>query len=94
MSLPLTSAEIESLTSIIKSKDHLCRNICNVVFSNLRTFKLNSGKYEHSVQVEITVNTANLLENARSYIYHHLGKDTWTLRDGTAISLIRIHQKR
>ena len=88
------SSEISALSSILKSKEHLCRNISYVNFFNLQTFRLNSGKYEHSIQVEIDVNTANLWESGRSYIFHHLGKDTWSLKDGVTISLIRIHQKR
>ena len=89
-----TSSDVGALSSILKCKDHLCRNISYVNFSALGTQQLNSGKFEHSLQVEIDVNTANLWENPRSYIFHHLGRDRWTLRDGSSINLIRIHQKR
>ena len=89
-----TEADIGTLASILKCKDHLCRNILNTTYNHLRTYQLNSGKYEHSLQWEIIVKTANLWENARSYIHHHLGRDTWNSRDGTSISLVRIHMKR
>ena len=89
----VSSVEISALRSILKSKDHLCRNINYVNFRNPQTFRLNTGRYEHSVQVELDVNTANLWESGRSYIFHHLGKDTWSLEDGATISMIRIHQR-
>ena len=83
-----------ALSNILKSKDHLCRNISNVNFRNLQTYRVRAGKFDHSIQLELSVNTANLWESGKSYIYHHLGKDIWTLNDGTAISIVRIHQKR
>jgi hypothetical protein len=90
----VTSTEINTLTSIIKSKDHLNRNIKFIDYRLIGTQHLGSGKFNHSLQVEMDVDTLNLWENDRSYLHHHLGKDTWTLQDGTFISLIRIHQKR
>ena len=91
----VTENEIGALSSVLRSKDHLCRNIKYIDNRNIRTTYLgNPGKYEHSLQVEVDVDTTNLWENARSYLYHHLGKDSWTLGDGTNICLIRIHQKR
>ena len=90
----VTTANIGDLSYILKSKDHLCRNISYLNFQNFRTFRLNNGNYEHSVQIEIGVRTGNLWESARSYIFHHLGRDTWTLNDGARISMIRIHQRR
>ena len=91
----VTEAEIGALSSVLRSKDHLCRNIKYIDYRNIRTTYLeNLRKYEHSLQVEMDVDTANLWENARSYLYHHLGKDSWTLGDETNMSLIRIHQKR
>ena len=90
----VTSADIGALSSILKSKDHLCRNISYLNYGNLRAFRLDNGNYEHSVQIEIDVKTSNLWESARSYIFHHLGRDVWTLNDDARISMIRIHQKR
>ena len=91
----VTETEIGALSSVLRSKDHLCRNIKYLDYRNIRTTYLeNLRKYEHSLQVEIDIDTANLWENARSYLYHHLGKDSWTLGDETNMSLIRIHQKR
>ena len=90
----ISSVEVSALSNILKSKDHLCRNITNINFRNTQAYRTHSGKYEHSVQIEIAVNTVNLWESGRSYIYHHLGKDIWTLNDGTTISIVRIHQKR
>ena len=90
----ISTIEASALSNILKSKDHLCRNIVNINFRNSQAYRTHSGKYEHSVQIEVSVDTRNLWESGRSYIYHHLGKDTWTLSDGTTISFVRIHQKR
>ena len=40
-----TEADIGTLASILKCKDHLCRNILNTTYNHLRTYQLNSGKY-------------------------------------------------
>ena len=90
----VTEKEVRALSSIIQSKDHLLRNIKYIDYRLIRTTQIDYGKYEHSLGVELDVDTTNLWENARSYLYHHLGRDTWTLGDHTNISLIRIHQKR
>ena len=90
----VSSDDIESISRILKSKDHLCRNVGNVSFRLIRSERLRSGYFEHQVETKMIVNQSNLWEPARSYLYHHLGRDTWTLRDNTNISIRRIHVKR
>ena len=90
----ISTVEVSALSNILRSKDHLCRNITRVNFGNIQTYRDHRGKFEHSIYLELDVNTANLWESGRSYIYHHLGRDTWTLNAGTTISLVRIHQMR
>ena len=90
----VTPENISALSSILKNKDHLCRNISYLNYRSHGTLRLSNGNYEHSVQIEMDVKTGNLWESARSYIYHHLGRDVWTLNDGPSISILRIHQKR
>ena len=89
----VTDSDINYLLRIIRSKEHLNQNIISVDLGSVQSFKENSSKFEHKVQLMVHVKTINLWENSRSYIYHHSGKDIWTLRDGTEVSLRRIHQK-
>ena len=85
--------KLYALQNIIRSKEHLARNILSVNVGSVQTFQLQCGKFKHLVYITIHVNKANLWEGSRSYIFHHLGRDTWTMRDGTEISLRRIHLK-
>ena len=90
----VTESDIDYLLRIIKSKEHLNHNIISVELGSVRSYKEKGDKFEHEVQVMIKVKTVNLWESSRSYLYHHLGKDIWNLRDGTDICLRRIHHKR
>lgn len=56
----ISTVEFSALSNILKSKDHLCRNISNVNFRNLQTYRVRAGKFDHSIQLELSVNTANL----------------------------------
>ena len=90
----VTPAQYQGLRNIIFSKDHLCKNVLCINYGGFRAFRQNSGKYELLVQVVIEVKTTNLWESPRSYLFHHLGRDTWSFNDGTTMQLVRIHQKR
>ena len=89
----VSEAEINALQTIIRSKEHLKRNIISVNLGSIQSYGPRDGKFEHLIQIVINVNTGALWEGSRSYIYHHLGRDVWTMGDGTQISLKRIHQK-
>ena len=89
----VTEEDVETMNRIIKSKDHLCRNVGNIFYRLNYSEKLRSGHFEHRVQAEIIVMQSNLWEPAKNYIRHHLGRDEWKLRDGTTVSLRRIHEK-
>ena len=84
----------QGLRSIFSSKDHLCKNLASIYYRGFNSYKQSSGKYEHFLQIVFDVRTAYLWENPRSYLFHHLGRNTWTLNDGTTIQFVRIHQKR
>ena len=88
----LTDEEFRSLTKILRNKDHLINNIANIEYSHLSTKELR-GKFKHTVGLVIFVKTCNLWEGARNYLWKHIGRDTWTLRNGTEINIVRIHQK-
>ena len=84
--------EIESLYRFITSKDHLQRNIKNIKMNYLST-KYIRNSFEHLVEVKLIVNTDQLWESPRNYIWKHLGNDSvWTRGNGTEIRLTRIHQ--
>ena len=89
----VTDNEVKALHEIIRSKEHLNRNVFSVSFESVQSYQLRSGKFEHTVQTVIHVKTASLRENTRSYIFHHLGRDAWNLRDGSEVRLKRIHMK-
>jgi len=88
----LTEEEFSSLAKIIQSKDHLVNNIANIEYSYLSTKEFRT-KFKHTVGLVIFVKTCNLWEGARSYIWKHLGRDTWSLNNGSEINFLRIHQK-
>ena len=83
-----------SISEIIHCKDHLRRNIQKVQFADIRNRPMRDrNRFMHEVDILINVNKSNLWEPARSYLWKNLGSSSWTLHDGTEVSLIRIHQK-
>ena len=88
----VTDVEINALNCILKSRDHLVRNIRGVESGACQSVRDKDNGYRHLLPLVFTVDTTHLWENSRSYVYHHLGRDTWT-KDGTEIRLIRIHRK-
>jgi len=88
----VTEVEINALNCILKSRDHLVRNIRGVESGACQSVRDKDNGYRHLLPLVFTVDTTHLWENSRSYVYHHLGRDTWT-KDGTEIRLIRIHRK-
>ena len=88
----LADEELDSLRRFLTCKDHLMRNIAHIEFNHLSSRELRS-RFKHIIDVKIHVKTANLWEGARSYIWRHIGNDTWTRTNGTRIELVKIHQK-
>ena len=84
---------LDSISQIIDSKEHLQRNIENFNFGNISTWELVDYKFKHQIQILLKVKTGTLSESARSYLWRHLGTSTWTLQDGTEVTLVRIHQR-
>ena len=89
----LQQEEMESFSRCVKSIDHLARNITGIRVEGHCTQKSQNNRFEHAVQIVIGVKTDNLWECARNYLCKHLGRDKWDRRNGSTISLIRIHQK-
>ena len=88
----ITNDDINSVFKILTNRDHLAQNIVNIEYTNVSTREFRE-KFKHSVGIVISVKTCNLWEGARSYIYRHTGRDTWTLRNGSVVNIARIHQK-
>ena len=89
----ITKEEGNLLVSILKSKDHLRRNLKGVLYGTCTTNRNQEGGYKHFWTITIDVEASHLWENARSYVYHHLGRQSWKLGDGTEVRLTRIHSK-
>ena len=89
----LNQEEFQSLGRFATSADHLARNILRVIIDRHDSRSAADGKFVHSAQVRIHVRTDRLWESPRSYVWKHLGQDTWDRGNGTRITLRRIHQK-
>ena len=90
----VTQDEIKSLVGILKGKEHLRRNVGRIArYDYCKTNKDEYGTFTHTMPLVLDVDVSHLWENPRSYIYHHLGRDSWKLSNGTTVKLSRIHQK-
>ena len=81
-----------SLLRFIGSKEHLKKNIAGVRKCYSKS-SANGSKFKHIIGLEIIVNTEALWETPRSYLFRHVGQDTWERGNGSSITLTRIHQK-
>ena len=52
----VTEEDVETMNRIIKSKDHLCRNVGNIFYRLNYLENLRAGHFEHRLQAEIIVN--------------------------------------
>ena len=89
----LNQDEFQSLGRFATSSEHLARNIVRVIIDRHDSRSAADGKFVHSAQVRIHVRTNRLWESPRSYVWKHLGQDTWDRGNGTRITIRRIHQK-
>ena len=89
----LMNDEVDSLVRFLTNKEHLSRNICNIEYSHLSSREVSTSKYKHTVGLKIQVRAGNLWEGPRSYLWKHIGQDTWSRGNGTSINVVRIHQK-
>ena len=90
----LSSEDLRGVKGIIHRYEHLKLNVKNVDFGDYRTYRSSTNdRYDHSLWVILTVNTIKLWENARSYIWKHLGRNEWKIGDETQLTMNRIHVK-
>ena len=91
----VTWKNFDSVSQIIDSKEHLRQNIEHFEFGNMSSSDIDNRQFKHQIQAVLKVKTYQLWESPRSYLWRHLGKNsTWTLEDGTEVSIIRIHQRQ
>ena len=83
---------VSMVGEIIGCKDHLKRNIIDIKFGKSRSWFENVG-YTHEIPAVLLVDTRSLWESSRTYIWRHLGNDSWSLKDGTMVSFSQIHHK-
>ena len=90
----VTQDEIKFLVGILKGKEHLRRNIGRIAwYDYCKTEKDEYGTFIHTMPLVLDVDVSHLWENTRSYIYHHPGRDSWKLSNGTTVNFSMIHQK-
>ena len=85
--------ELDSMVRFITSKEHLRSNIQNIEYTNISSREFRNNRFKHIVGLKILVKTAALWETPRSYIWRHVGNDTWTRGNGSSINIVKIHQK-
>ena len=85
--------ELDSLVRFVTSKEHLRNNIKNIEYVHMSTREFRNNKFKHIVELKLSVRTSSLWESPRSYIWRHIGRDTWTRGNGTSINVTKIHQK-
>ena len=89
----LVQEELESLVRFVTSKEHLRINIENIEYIHMSTREFRNNKFKHIVELKLSVRTSSLWESPRSYIWRHIGRDTWTRGNGASINVTKIHQK-
>ena len=85
--------ELDSVVRFITDKDHMKKNISHIEWKHISTRINEDSSFQHIIGVTLTVKTSNLWETPRSYIYRHIGQDSWHRGNGSKITIRRIHQK-
>ena len=83
--------EWNSILRFITNKDHLKKNVTNVEYCQSSSKDQGNTCFMHSVLLKILVKTEPLWESPRSYLWKHVGQDTWERGNGSSIMLTKIH---
>ena len=89
----MTQSDADFVEGIVFGQNHLKGNISKLEFGQHFSRKFGQTDFKHSIELRIIVRTHNLWENARSYIWKHLGQFEWSTKDGAKVMLNRIHVK-
>ena len=85
--------DLKSIAEIIDNKEHMRRNIIQVQFGKMQNTEDQNKLYRHEIQTILKVKISQLWENARTYLWKHLGTSSWSIGNGTKVSFTRIHVK-
>ena len=86
--------DLRGIQGIVHRFEHLKQNVARIDFGDNHTYKsTKSHKFDHSIWITLTLKTTYLWENARSYVWKHLGQNEWKTSDGTRVTMNRIHMK-
>ena len=76
------------------SMNNICLKMYSLSeFDHLYSRSFRKKKFVHSINVTLSVKTARLCESAVNYINKHLGKQHWTLDNGTEVRLAKFCEK-
>ena len=68
-------------------------NILKLEYGEYFSKKSRNQNFMHTIEIKLLVSTKKLWENARSYIWRHFGQSEWENKDGTKLTVNRIHMK-
>ena len=89
----LAQEEVDSISRFITQKEHMKKNIMNIEYNLLSSINSECGLFRHTISLRLFVKTVNLWETPRSYVFRHVGQDTWERGNGSDIRITRIHRK-
>ena len=89
----LAQEEVDSISRFITQKEHMKKNIMNIEYNLLSSINSECGLFRHTISLRLFVKTVNLWETPRSYVFRHVGQDTWERGNGSDIRITKIHQK-
>ena len=90
----LTKTDLKHLDGILYRKDHLKTNLIKIEYGKYSTRNSDDGRrFDHTLDLKITVEASRLWENPRSYVWRHFGQYEWKQHNGSLITMNRIHMK-
>ena len=94
LSRSLQVKDYQFVESIVSRYDHLKQNIQKIEFGACRTYvDKEKNAFNHSLAIKLFVDSSQLWQGARSYVWKFLGQDEWKKNDGTVLTVNRIHVK-
>ena len=89
----LSKSDLKSLEGLIFRQNHMKENILKLEYGEYFSKKSRNQSFSHTIEIKLLVSTKKLWENARSYIWRHFGQSEWENKDGTKLTVNRIHMK-
>ena len=89
----LLQADLKSLEGLIFRQNHMKENIRKLEYGKYYSSKSRTQRFKHTLEIKLVFKTKKLWENARSYIWRHFGQQEWESKNGTKLTINRIHMK-